>query len=222
VTPSPSIERTSHGKPWSAGHVKRSAHQKMRSHHPAIKDFERGSVDREDRTYDIVGSGFVRENQKEAGIRCRNRYLVLWRGALGFWRCGGWDFFDADGVGPFGDEGITFFHRHSGILRKHLWVFAATPGEIVEEVLPADAVRAGWAYTLAWQPLIRKVRSIVVKGALLDLTLLQGLSLHRCGMGGFYWWPGGQVQNRETIPSSLWVSKYALLPSECVAYRAVL
>jgi hypothetical protein len=65
-------------------------------------------------------------------------------GALGFWRSGGWGFFDADGVGPLGDEGVSFFHRHPGILHKHLRAFSATPGEIVEEVLPADAVRAGW------------------------------------------------------------------------------
>ena len=65
------------------------------------------------------------------------------RGALGFWRCGGGDFFDADGVGPLGDEGVSFFHRHPGILHKHLRAFAATPGEIAEEVLPADAVGAG-------------------------------------------------------------------------------
>ena len=62
---------------------------------------------------------------------------------LGFWRCGGGGFFYADGVGPFGDEGVTFFHRHPGILHEHLRAFAATPGEIVEEVLSADAVRAG-------------------------------------------------------------------------------
>ena len=55
-----------------------------------------------------------------------------------------WGFFDSDGVGPFGDEGVSFFHRHPGILHKHLRAFAATPGEIVEEVLPADAVRACW------------------------------------------------------------------------------
>ena len=63
---------------------------------------------------------------------------------LGLWRRGGGDFFDADGVGPFGNEGVTFFHRHSGILHEHLRAFAAAPDEIVEEVLPADAVRAGW------------------------------------------------------------------------------
>ena len=66
------------------------------------------------------------------------------RGALGFWCCGGWDFFDADGVGPLGDVGVSFFHLHSCILHKHLRTFAATPGEIAEEVLSADAVRAGW------------------------------------------------------------------------------
>jgi len=69
---------------------------------------------------------------------------VRWGVALGLWRCAGWDFFDSDGVGPLGDEGVSFFHRHPGILHKHLWAFSATPGEIVEEVLPADAVRAGW------------------------------------------------------------------------------
>ena len=57
---------------------------------------------------------------------------------------GGGGFFYADGVGPLGDEGVSFFHRHPGILHKHLRAFAATPGEIAEEVLPADAVRAGW------------------------------------------------------------------------------
>jgi hypothetical protein len=41
-------------------------------------------------------------------------------------------------------RGVSFFHRHPGILHKHLRAFAATPSEIVEEVLPADAVRAGW------------------------------------------------------------------------------
>ena len=66
------------------------------------------------------------------------------RGTLGF-RCGGGGgFFDADGVGPFGDEGVSFFHLHPGVLHKHLRAFAAAPGEIAEEVLPEDAVRAGW------------------------------------------------------------------------------
>ena len=68
---------------------------------------------------------------------------MSWRGTLGFWRGGGGDFFDADGVGPLGDEGVSFFHRHPGIFHKHLWAFAAAPGEIVEEVFPADAVRTG-------------------------------------------------------------------------------
>ena len=65
--------------------------------------------------------------------------------ALGFWRCGGWDFFDADGVGPFGDEGVSFFHRHPGIPHKHLWAFAAAPGEIAQEMCSADAMGAGWS-----------------------------------------------------------------------------
>jgi len=63
---------------------------------------------------------------------------------LGFWCWGGGGFFNTDGVGPFGDEGVSFFHRHPGILHEHLWASAATPGEIVEEVLPTDAVCAGW------------------------------------------------------------------------------
>lgn len=63
---------------------------------------------------------------------------------LGFWCCGGGGFFDAKGVGPFGYEGISFFHCHPGIFHEHLWAFAAPPGEIAEEVLPADAVCAGW------------------------------------------------------------------------------
>ena len=62
---------------------------------------------------------------------------------LGFWYCGGGDFFNADGVGPFGDEGVSFFHRHPGILEKHLRAFAASPGEKVKKVLAADAVGAG-------------------------------------------------------------------------------
>ena len=68
---------------------------------------------------------------------------MYWREALGFWRCSGGDFFYSDGIGPLGDVGVSFFHRHSCILQKHLWAFAAAPGEIVEEVLPADAVCAG-------------------------------------------------------------------------------
>ena len=69
----------------------------------------------------------------------------MWRRrALGFRCCGGGGgFFDADGVGPFGDQGVSFFHRHPGILHKHLRAFAAAPGEIGEKVLPADAVGAG-------------------------------------------------------------------------------
>lgn len=66
---------------------------------------------------------------------------MSWRGALGFWRGGGWDFFGADRVGPLGDKGVTLFHRHPDILHKHLRAFAATPGEIVEEVLPIDVER---------------------------------------------------------------------------------
>ena len=57
--------------------------------------------------------------------------VMAW--GLGFWHCGGWDFFDADGVGPLGDVGVSFFHRHPGILHKHLRVFAAARGEIAEE-----------------------------------------------------------------------------------------
>ena len=33
--------------------------------------------------------------------------------------------------------------------------------------------------------------------------MLPGLSLHRGGMGGLYWWPGGQVQHHAMTPSSL-------------------
>jgi len=58
-------------------------------------------------------------------------------------------------------------------------------------------------YTLAWLPLIRQVRSGVVKESLFDVTLLPGLSLHRGGMGGLYWWSGGQVQRQAMTPSSL-------------------
>ena len=58
------------------------------------------------------------------------------------WRGGG--FLDADGAGPFSDEGVTFFHRRPGILHEHLRAFAAAPSEVSEEVLTADAVRAGW------------------------------------------------------------------------------
>lgn len=65
-------------------------------------------------------------------------------GALGF-RCGGGGgFFDSDGAGPFGYEGVTFFHCHPCILHEHLRAFAAAPGEIGEEVFTADTVRAGW------------------------------------------------------------------------------
>jgi hypothetical protein len=66
------------------------------------------------------------------------------RVALGLWGRGGGGFFNTDGVGPFGDEGVSFFHGHPGILHEHLWASAATPGEIAEEVLPTDAVCAGW------------------------------------------------------------------------------
>jgi len=52
-------------------------------------------------------------------------------GSLGFRRWGSGGFFDPDGVGSFGDEGVSFFHRHPCILHKHLRAFAATPGEIV-------------------------------------------------------------------------------------------
>jgi hypothetical protein len=52
---------------------------------------------------------------------------------LSFWCCGGGSFFDADGVGPFGDQGVSFFHRHSRTLHEHLGAFAATPGELIEE-----------------------------------------------------------------------------------------
>ncbi len=57
---------------------------------------------------------------------------------LGFRRGGGGGFFDADGVGPLGNEGVACFHRHPGILHKHLRAFAAAPGQIVEEVIPID------------------------------------------------------------------------------------
>ena len=53
---------------------------------------------------------------------------MRWRGALGFWCCGGWDFFDADGVGPLGDEGVSCFHRHPCILHEHLRAFEKIKG----------------------------------------------------------------------------------------------
>ena len=71
-------------------------------------------------------------------------FLNELRGMLGHWRWGGGGFFDADGIGPFGDVGVSFFHCHACILHEHLWAFAASPGEVVEEVLPADAVCTGW------------------------------------------------------------------------------
>ena len=64
---------------------------------------------------------------------------------LGLWCCGGGGLFYADGVGPLGDEGVSFFHRHSCILHKHLWAFAAAPGEITQEMCAADAMGAGWS-----------------------------------------------------------------------------
>ena len=70
-------------------------------------------------------------------------FLCAGVGALGFWRCGGGGLFYSDGVGPFGDVGVSFFPRHPGIFHEHLRAFAAAPGQIVEEVLSADAVRAG-------------------------------------------------------------------------------
>ena len=72
-------------------------------------------------------------------------FFERWRGALGFWCRGGGGLFDADGVGPFGDEGVSFFHRHPGILHKHLWAFAAAPGEIAQEMCSADTMGAGWS-----------------------------------------------------------------------------
>jgi hypothetical protein len=55
------------------------------------------------------------------------------REALCFWRGGGGGFFDSDGVGPFDDERVSLFHRHPGILHKHLRAFASSPGAIDEE-----------------------------------------------------------------------------------------
>lgn len=82
-------------------------------------------------------------------MEARRRVLcvqLIFRGiTLGFWRWDGRDFFNADGAGPFGDEGISFFHRHSCILHEHLWAFSATPGEIAKKVLPADTVCTGWS-----------------------------------------------------------------------------
>ena len=72
-------------------------------------------------------------------------FFERWRGALGFWCRGGGGLFDADGVGPFGDEGVSFFHRHPGILHKHLRAFAAAPGEIAQEMGSTDTVGAGWS-----------------------------------------------------------------------------
>ena len=76
--------------------------------------------------------------------RLMGQARTRWREALGLWCWSGGDFFDADGIGPLGDERVTIFHRQSCILNKHLRALATTPDEIVEEVLPADAVRAGW------------------------------------------------------------------------------
>ena len=58
--------------------------------------------------------------------------------ALGFWRGGGGGFFYSDGVGSFGDEGVSFFHRHPGILHKHLRVFAAARAHIIHDGSPRN------------------------------------------------------------------------------------
>jgi hypothetical protein len=73
---------------------------------------------------------------------------MSWRGMLGHWRGGGGGFFYSDGVGPFGDIGVSFFHRHPGILHEHLRAFAAAPGEITQEMGSTDAMGASWGIDL--------------------------------------------------------------------------
>ena len=80
-------------------------------------------------------------------MEARRRVLCLqfiFRGnTLEFWRCTGGNIFNADGAGPFGNDGVSFFHRHPGIREKHLGAFSPTPGEIAQEVLTADTLGAG-------------------------------------------------------------------------------
>jgi hypothetical protein len=88
-------------------------------------------------------SGGLPHNVRARNLR-REPFSCVMAWGVRFLGLSGGDCFDADGVGPLGDVGVSFFHRHACILHKHLRAFAATPGEIAEEVLPADAVRAGW------------------------------------------------------------------------------
>jgi hypothetical protein len=62
------------------------------------------------------------------------RFLVLRR----------WGLLQHGWCWPIRRRGGLVLPCHPGILHEHLRPFAATPGEIVEEVFPADAVCAGW------------------------------------------------------------------------------
>lgn len=93
----------------------------------------------------------------------------------GLRRVGG-HFVDADGFLPFGGDGVAFFHRHRGVLQKHLRAFAAAPGEEVDEMVLADGLGAGGGVR-AFQA-IGDAAAGVMHGVprVMDLSMPDGLS----------------------------------------------
>jgi hypothetical protein len=45
---------------------------------------------------------------------------------------------------PLGHDGVTFLHRHRGVLDKHLRAFTATPRKKAQEMFFAHVLCAGW------------------------------------------------------------------------------
>ena len=67
----------------------------------------------------------------------RDYQLELW--------CSSRHVIDPEGFDPFGRDGVTVFHRHTGIGVKHLRASATAPGQKAEKVVFADGFGPGWS-----------------------------------------------------------------------------
>ena len=83
------------------------------------------------------------EWQRGAGISTGSHSNLSERCRLELWYSGRY-IIGANGVHPFGGDGITLLHRHTGIGVKHLGASATAPGEEAEKMVFADGLCTGW------------------------------------------------------------------------------